>query len=76
MILCACIVYAQENNSNDLKAENTPVENKSDTTVKKKPDFNKKKISLDRIEEKKWSLRAYWLCLFFSKQPVCFNLCS
>ena len=24
MILCACIVYAQENSSNDLKAENTP----------------------------------------------------
>lgn len=42
-------------------AENTAVkEHNSDmkTNAKGKPDFNKKKISLDRIEEKKWSLRV------------------
>lgn len=69
MLLCASIVYAQENSSNDLKAENTPVENKSDTKAgKKKPDFNKKKISLDRIDEKKWSLRLGYAYFFPSSQ--------
>lgn len=75
MLLCASIVYAQENSSNDLKAdsakqeESKSVENKSDTkAVKKQPDFNKKKISLDRIDEKKWSLRLGYAYFFPSSQ--------
>lgn len=49
---------AEETNAEAEKAE-TPKEQTSDvkTTSKGKPDFNKKKISLDRIDEKKWSLR-------------------
>lgn len=44
---------------------NVNIENhKSDVVVKKKPDFNKKKISLDRIEDKKWSLRLGYAFFF------------
>lgn len=62
-ILLALPVFAQESvNNEDKNKENseTPKEQTSDvkTNAKGKPDFNKKKISLDRIEEKKWSLRV------------------
>lgn len=46
----------------DIKIDNATkeetIENKSDvaTSKKSKPDFNKKKISLDRLDAKKWSL--------------------
>lgn len=50
---------AAETNTETEKAE-SPKEQTSDvkTNAKGKPDFNKKKISLDRIDEKKWSLRV------------------
>lgn len=54
----AAAAQAQEQNK---PAESTQVkEQTSDmkTNAKGKPDFNKKKISLDRIDEKKWSLRV------------------
>lgn len=49
---------AAETNTETEKAD-APKEQTSDvkTNAKGKPDFNKKKISLDRIDEKKWSLR-------------------
>lgn len=52
-------VAAETDNAETEKAD-APKEQTSDvnTNSKGKPDFNKKKISLDRIDEKKWSLRV------------------
>lgn len=64
--------FAQEENTDVLNnnmqvqeqnniSDNTSVkDNKSEikTSKKVKPDFNKKKISLDRFDERKWSLRV------------------
>lgn len=44
--------------------DNKTVDNATSSRVKKKPDFNKKKISLDRIEDKKWSLRIGYAYFF------------
>ena len=61
-MLFAVQVFSQEAAETDTKAEkaDAPKEQTSDvkTNSKGKPDFNKKKISLDRIDEKKWSLRV------------------
>ncbi len=61
-MLFAAQVFSQEAAETDAKAEkaDAPKEQTSDvkTNSKGKPDFNKKKISLDRIDEKKWSLRV------------------
>lgn len=48
------------NNAAEAGKADAPKEQTSDlkTDKKGKPDFNKKKISLDRIDEKKWSLRV------------------
>lgn len=61
-VLFAVQAFAQdaaETTTETEKAE-APKEQTSDvkTNAKGKPDFNKKKISLDRIDEKKWSLRV------------------
>lgn len=61
-----------EDNSTKAEENDTKVEDKKEKSEsevksgnkKKGPDFNKKKISLDRIEDKKWSLRlgyAYFI---------------
>lgn len=50
---------AEETQGDAAKEQPAPKEQTSDvkTGEKGKPDFNKKKLSLDRIDEKKWSLR-------------------
>lgn len=57
-MLIAVQAFAQAA-AEDNKGEAAQQEQSSDfkTDTKGKPDFNKKKISLDRVDEKKWSLR-------------------
>lgn len=58
ILLIALNAYAQEVQDNaTAKPKGSDTEVKADKKAKK-PDFNKKKISLDRIDEKKWSLRV------------------
>lgn len=61
-MLFAVQVFAQaaEEAAAETEKADAPKEQTSDvkTKSKGKPDFNKKKISLDRIDEKKWSLRV------------------
>lgn len=61
-MLFAVQAFAQaaEETAAETEKADVPKEQTSDvkTKSKGKPDFNKKKISLDRIDEKKWSLRV------------------
>jgi len=61
-MLFAVQAFAQaaEETAAETEKADAPKEQTSDvkTKSKGKPDFNKKKISLDRIDEKKWSLRV------------------
>lgn len=61
-MLFAVQAFAQaaEEAAAETEKADAPKEQTSDvkTKSKGKPDFNKKKISLDRIDEKKWSLRV------------------
>lgn len=60
-VLFAAQVFAQDaaETTTETEKADAPKEQTSDVKAnsKGKPDFNKKKISLDRIDEKKWSLR-------------------
>lgn len=71
LLTLLCVLFAVQAFAQDAAETNTetaaenekveaPKEQTSDvkTNAKGKPDFNKKKISLDRIDEKKWSLRV------------------
>lgn len=56
--------YAQEIQDNTaMQKPGSDTEVKADKKARK-PDFNKKKISLDRIDEKKWSLRVGYSYFF------------
>lgn len=62
-VLFAVQAFAQaaaETDNAETEKADAPKEQTSDlkTNSKGKPNFNKKKISLDRIDEKKWSLRV------------------
>lgn len=64
ILLIALNAYAQEVQDNaTAKPKGSDTEVKADKKAKK-PDFNKKKISLDRIDEKKWSLRVGYSYFF------------
>ncbi len=54
-----------DNSSVEIQStDNKSVENKEEKKAKKKSNFNKKKITLDRIEDKKWSLRIGYSYFF------------
>ncbi len=60
----------ESDNNSSKKIENTIENEKLPEQGKKKPDFNKKKITLDRIEDKKWSLRIGYSYFFPASEYV------
>lgn len=69
LLVLSILVTAINGYTQEMQDNTTIQVNSSDADIKadkkaKKPDFNKKKISLDRLDEKKWSLRVGYSYFF------------